>query len=195
MLNPHIEKPLAEGAISRKRSVEPGEYVALNRQLVAFFRRRCRSRADPRDLAADTWVGVVRWYEGKCSLRTFAFRVAGAVLCDHWRKRRIVTVPLFERDDIEVPDDDANLDRLLMLAAGHDAMARALEHVTDHYRDVLVLQLDGRDNHQIAAELGIAYHTVRSRINRGKAQLLAALVGTEGEGRVLGLDDRGDATG
>ncbi|PRP96055.1 sigma-70 family RNA polymerase sigma factor [Enhygromyxa salina] len=166
-------------SITRQLCVGPAEFAALNRQLVAFFRRRGPVTCDPSDLAADTWIAVVRWYRGECSLRHFAFVVARGMVSAAWRKRRIITT---SASDEELGDsataEGPSLDSLLMLAAQHEAMERALEDVTDPYRDALVLWLEGLDNYQIAAELDIAYNTVRSRMSRGKAQLLAAIVGT-----------------
>ena len=65
---------------------------------------------------------------------------------------------------------------MLMLVARGAAVDRALEHVSDDVnREVFVLWMKGRDNFQIAAEVGAPYNTVRSRLSRAKAQVLAAL--------------------
>jgi len=51
----------------------------------------------------------------------------------------------------------------------------ALEKIAEPYREALRLSLEGRSNLQIAAELGIPYNTVRSRLSRGRARVIDAL--------------------
>lgn len=59
-------------------------------------------------------------------------------------------------DDDEPATDSSGPCSVLMLLAGHLALERAVEQVDEEvYREVLRLSLRGRDNVQIAAELGI----------------------------------------
>jgi RNA polymerase sigma factor (sigma-70 family) len=172
------------------------EFARLNRELMNYFRRRV-AYSSPRDLAADTWLSIVRWYRGRCSLRAFAFLVASKQII-HARRRRdrrrdrheplsTPGIGLDERvgdwaytddwgDPLTIADEGPGPYSMLRLLANHAAIERALEQVGDDgYREVVRRWLDGSDNVQIAAELGIPYNTVRSRLGRGRAQVLAAL--------------------
>jgi RNA polymerase sigma factor (sigma-70 family) len=166
----HHNALLAE---SWELTVGADEFARVNRELVRYFRRRV-SRKDPNDLAADTWIRVVRWYRGRCSLRVFALLVASKVVVDvlH-RKREIETIPLLD-DEVPVADDPSACS-VLMLLADHEVLDAAVAQVDEVHREVVRLSLTGRDNVEIAAELDIPYNTVRSRLGRGRAQVIAAV--------------------
>jgi RNA polymerase sigma factor (sigma-70 family) len=155
------------------RKVSKSEFTAMDRDLKRYF-RRTTPHASAEDLAAETWVRLSRSFEGRCSLRWFAFRVAcwTGVDARRKRKREIVTTPL---GDVEPVADVPGPHSVLMLVTDHAMIERALEHVDEIFRDVLRLWLAGRDNSQIAAELQMNYNTVRSQLNRGQRAVLIAL--------------------
>ncbi|KIG12567.1 hypothetical protein DB30_01230 [Enhygromyxa salina] len=150
----------------------PKAFARVNRALVAYFLRRVPEQ-EPNDLAAETWLGVVRWYAGRCSLRGFAFLVAEKIIVDVlYRKRRLRTLELRDGDE-PVASGPSPYD-VLRLVADHDALDSAVGQVDEVYREVVRLSLIGRGNVQIAAELEVPYNTVRSRLWRGRAQVLGA---------------------
>ncbi|WP_181197318.1 RNA polymerase sigma factor [Enhygromyxa salina] len=159
------------------------EFRRLNRALVGYFRRR-NYRHESEDLAASTWVDIIRYYEGRCSLRSFAFLVARKKVAEDLRRsrrpsRRALIEPLRDAGDEKLGNtptaDGPSPDSILMLAAGSEALVRALESVWDSYREVVALWLEGFSAVEIAAELSVPYNTVRSRLHRGRTQALAAL--------------------
>jgi RNA polymerase sigma factor (sigma-70 family) len=166
----------------RKEGVGKSEYLEINRDLISFFRHFAPS-SDPTDLAANTWFAAVRYFEGRCSLREFVFLVAKRQAGEAWRRhrRKPPAEPLESEEDIGVDDGGLAVaerpgpETCLTLAAGHEAVERALEVVGDAYREAVRLWLEGCDNFQIAAELDIHYNTARSRLSRGRAQFLVAL--------------------
>jgi RNA polymerase sigma factor (sigma-70 family) len=167
----------------REEGVEKSEYLEINRDLISFFRHVAPSSADPADLAASTWLGVVRYFEGRCPLREFVFLVAKRQAGEARRRhrRKPPAAPLASGEDVGVNygrlavAEGPGPETCLTLAAGHEAVERALEVVGDAYRDAVRLWLEGCDNFQIAAELDIHYNTARSRLSRGRGQLDAAL--------------------
>jgi RNA polymerase sigma factor (sigma-70 family) len=167
----------------REKGVSKSEFMEINRDLVSFFRRFAPPSAEPTDLAANTWLAAVRYFEGRCPLREFVFRVAKRQAGEMWRRdrRRPPAAPLAKDEDGEIDPGYLGIakgpgpETCLTLAAGREAVARALEAVGDAYREAVRLWLDGRDNFQIAAALDIPYNTARSRLSRGRAQILAAL--------------------
>ena len=157
--------------------VSRAEFEKINRDLISYFRHRVPMRC-ARDLAADTWVSVFRWYRGLCSLRRFAFIVARKKVADVYRElereREIMTIPLADAD--EPATDDPGPHSVLNLLANHAAIERALQQVDDEvFRKVVGLWLAGRDPVEIAADLGVPYNTVRSQLHRGRAQVIDAL--------------------
>jgi RNA polymerase sigma factor (sigma-70 family) len=159
---------------SWKLEVSKSEFTRINRELTAYFGRSV-SQASAKDLAADTWVAITRWYRGRCSLRTYAFLVARKVVVNTRRKREreIMTAPLESGVDLAATGPGPH--SLLMLVTDHATLDRALEQVDDVFRPVLRLWLAGRDNVQIAAELEMNYNTVRSQLRRGQKVVIAAL--------------------
>ena len=158
---------------SMNLKVSASEFETLNRQLMSYFRRRVPQRS-AQDLAADTWLSITRWYQGKCSLRTYAFIVASKQVIHARHGRELLTTPLTSTD--EPAAEGPGPYSVLRLLVNHAAIERALEQLDDDiYRDVVRRWLDGCDNVQIAAELGIPYNTVRSRLGRGRAQVLSAV--------------------
>ncbi|PRQ07475.1 RNA polymerase sigma factor [Enhygromyxa salina] len=155
--------------------VSKSEFTRVNRDLKRYF-RRTMPHASAEDLAADTWVRIIRSFEGRCSLRVFAFSVARWTGLDARRKheREIVTTPL---DDVKPVAKGPGPHRVLMLVTDHAMIELAVEQVDEIFRDVLRLWLAGRDNVQIAAELQMNYNTVRSQLHRAQRAVIAALRG------------------
>jgi DNA-directed RNA polymerase specialized sigma24 family protein len=83
---------------------------------------------------------------------------------------------VFAGDDafVEIPASGMGLDSLLSMSARREVLQAALAELPEMFREVVRMWLDGHDNLQIAATLGVNYNTVRSRLVRGKALLLAA---------------------
>jgi RNA polymerase sigma factor (sigma-70 family) len=157
---------------SWNRKVSKSEFTRINRELKRYF-RRSMPHASAEDLAADTWVRVIRSYEGRCSLRSFALSVARWTGLDARRKREreIVTTPLA---DVEPVAKGPEPHSVLMRVTDHAMIERALEQVDEIFRDVLRLWLAGRDNVRIAAELQMNYNTVRSQLHRAQKAVITA---------------------
>jgi DNA-directed RNA polymerase specialized sigma24 family protein len=108
---------------SWNRKVSKSEFTRINRELKRYF-RRTMPHASAEDLAADTWVRIIRSYEGRCSLRWFAFSVARWTGLDARRKheREIVTTPL---GDVEPTANGPGPHSVLMLVTDHAMIERA----------------------------------------------------------------------
>ena len=161
-----------------KFSPSDSQFERINRKLTTYFGRRVRN-ADPSDLAADTWLAITRYFRGECSLHHFAFVVARTKVFEHCHHRPPAPEPLPDEGELEermsTPLAQRSLESVLMYAAGHEAMVRAVAAVRDPFRDVLMLWLEGFDCVEISSRLCVPYNTVRSRLHRGQAQALAAL--------------------
>ena len=163
-------------------SISKSEFSRVNRSLTRYFRKRVPWK-ESQDLVATTWLRITKSYAGKCPLQPFAYIVARRQVFELKHKRPLAMEPLCldERDEdfdpkvIPVATGGPSLDSLLMLAAGHDALRRALDQIADEYRGVVELWLEGANTLEIAETLGINYNTVRSRLHRGKRRTFAAL--------------------
>jgi RNA polymerase sigma-70 factor (ECF subfamily) len=146
--------------------------------LYGLARHLCGSTADAEDLVQDTYAralaGATR-FEGGTNLRAWLFRILRNCFIDQARRRSVV---------LEIPDDtlesraseswDAQaLEQLRYLTAGD--ITRAIADLPLEYRFVVVLDVEGFSEAEMADILRCPAGTVKSRLSRAKARLRAAL--------------------
>jgi RNA polymerase sigma-70 factor (ECF subfamily) len=142
--------------------------------------------ADPslqQDLLQEVHIALWRSlpaFGGRCSLRTWVYRVAHNTAAT-WvlRRRRRVDKPLVDLDDLEIPTDDreicAAVDEARMLGRMRDLVQR-LKPID---REVFVLYLEGLSVDEIAEIAGLTHTNTGTKIHRIKRLLSERL--TSGE--------------
>jgi RNA polymerase sigma-70 factor, ECF subfamily len=143
-------------------------------------RRLMGNGAEADDAVQETMIRVVRGldsFDGRSSFATWVYRIATNTSLDELRKRKRRPHLHLVDDDGQSPqqvDDlahrrvDSVVDRLSIDAA--------LAALPDDYRAAVVLRdVADLDYSEIAAILGIPVGTVKSRIARGRAQLVESL--------------------
>lgn len=115
------------------------------------------------------WQNLHR-FDGKAKFSTWAYRIASNAALQIVRKRR------------EIPDEDAGKDVVAAGSAVDEQVTAALvvkdalAQLPDEFREVIVLrEYGGLSYQEIAEQQGIPIQTVKSRINRARGKLLAAL--------------------
>ena len=111
-------------------------------------------------------------FAGRCSLRTWVYRVAHNVAVSHvLRQRRRIDRNLVDLDEIEIPEDGpdvgASLDQARMLARIHELLRKLKP--TD--REVFVLYLEGLTVDEIAEIAGLSHTNTGTKIHRIKRLL------------------------
>ena len=111
-------------------------------------------------------------FAGRCSLRTWVYRVAHNVAASHvLRQRRRFDRHLVDLDEVEIPTDGpevgASVDDARMLARIHDLVQRL--RPTD--REVFVLYLEGLSVDDIAEIAGLSHTNTGTKIHRIKRLL------------------------
>jgi RNA polymerase sigma-70 factor, ECF subfamily len=118
-----------------------------------------------RDLLQDIHLGLWRSFaafDGRCSLRTWVYRVAHNLAATHvLRHRRANARTFVSLDDIELTAGDRDRDSLLDLYA----LIRRLEPLD---REVLLLYLEGLTAAEIGEITGISAANVSTKIHRFK---------------------------
>jgi RNA polymerase sigma-70 factor (ECF subfamily) len=119
-------------------------------------------------------------FRGRCSVRTWVYRVAHTVAATHvLRRRRHADRQLVDLDEVEVPADGpevgASLDESRMLARIHALVERLKP--TD--REVFVLYLEGLSVDEISEIAGLSHTNTGTKIHRIKRLLSEQL--TPGE--------------
>jgi RNA polymerase sigma factor (sigma-70 family) len=151
------------------------ELLAMRRKLLGYYRNRLPA-PDLDGVVTDTLITAGTRFERRSSLGYFVFSIARRKVWDFWRMQARRCELVFAGDDafVEIPASGMGLDSLLSMSARREVLQAALAELPEVFREVVQMWLDGHDNLQIAATLGVNYNTVRSRLARGKVLLLAA---------------------
>lgn len=151
------------------------ELLAMRRKLLGYYRNRIPA-PDLDGVVTDTLITAGTRFERRSSLGYFVFSIARRKVWDFWRMQARRCELVFAGDDafVEIPASGMGLDSLLSMSARREMLQAALAELPEVFHEVVRMWLDGHDNLQIAATLGVNYNTVRSRLARGKVLLLAA---------------------
>jgi RNA polymerase sigma-70 factor (ECF subfamily) len=111
-------------------------------------------------------------FAGRCSLRTWVYRVAHNVAATHvLRRRRRFDKNLVDLDEVEIPSESPDVGKLVdearMLARINDLVQRLKP--TD--REVFVLYLEGLGVDEIAEIAGLSHTNTGTKIHRIKRLL------------------------
>ena len=152
---------------------------AIARLALAVEFDRDRSRDLEQEIHAAIWQSLAR-FDGRCSLKTWVFRVAHNVAADHVaaQMRRPALVTLDAIDDLPALHDPER-----QLAEQH-ALGRIralLPTLQPLDRQVILLWLEGQSGTEIAEIAGLSTNAVQVRIHRIKA-LIARAFDTPSEG-------------
>ncbi len=158
-----------------------GEYYP---KIVGYLRRLV-GEAEAEDVAQDVFLKVnnaLDGFRGESSLSTWIYRIATNAAMDHLRKpasRQTPPIPSSSPDDDSsvgddtVPDDSAPvLDTLLIRKDMNECIRGIVDGLPENYRTVLVLSdLEGLTNAEIAEVCGISLDTVKIRLHRARTRL------------------------
>ncbi len=127
--------------------------------------------ADPdrrRDLLQEIHLALWRSFEyfsGRCSLRTWVYRVAHSVAASHVVRQRRMNSALVSLEQIEnMPDETADADRLQTI----DRLLALIHRLKPLDRQVMLAYLEGMDAASIGEVAGISAANVATRIHRIK---------------------------
>jgi RNA polymerase sigma-70 factor (ECF subfamily) len=134
--------------------------------------------ADPdvrRDLLQDIHLALWRsfaGYDGRCSLRTWVYRVAHNVAASHViRQRRGRGLVFVGLDELERLPDDANPERDAGRRETWERLADLVRRLKPIDRQVILSYLEGLDAAAIAEITGLAPGNVATKIHRIKRVL------------------------
>jgi RNA polymerase sigma factor (sigma-70 family) len=179
---------LVDGSQAAQGIAAPADFEAAFREHFApvhrFIARRV-GKALAEDLAAEVFATAYRrraaYHPERGSLRSWLYGIATNVVREHWRDEqqlleldarvaRACTGPLSAARFSDAADERATAATLAPRIAG------ALAALTNEQREVLLLHAWADLRHdEIAAALGIAQGTARSRLSRARAALRAQL--------------------
>lgn len=131
------------------------------------------------DLLQDTLLKVARAlpdFEGRSSLKTWAFTIATRVATDHFRQ------PQSKAQMVDIDDTEsayaigAEPDQPLVVNEMSSCMRQVIDSLPPDYRTALVLHdLEGRTAAELAEIAGCSIATAKIRIHRARRRLKQAL--------------------
>lgn len=159
----------------------PLERIAeeLSEPLLRYLGRYVGERAVAEDLLQETLIRVARGlpgFEGRASLKTWAFSIATRVAADHFRKpanrAQIVEVD----ESAEMPNGDPGIDQRMVIDEMNACVREVIDSLPEDYRAALVLHdLEGHTAAETAEICGCSVPTAKIRIHRARGRLRAKL--------------------
>jgi RNA polymerase sigma-70 factor (ECF subfamily) len=164
---------------------EPSRFVfedvaqELSGPLRRYLERLVGNRATADDLLQDTLLKIARAlpeFEGRSSVKTWAFTIATRVATDHFRRphSRAQMVEIDETEPAHVLD--AEIDQRLVIDEMSSCVREVIDSLPEDYRTALVLHdLEGQTSAQVAEIAGCSIATAKIRIHRARRRLKQAL--------------------
>ena len=166
--------------------------AALGREALAYAdalhnlaRYLTQNDADAEDLVQETYARALRAssrFEPGTNLKAWLFTILRNTFVSLYRKRRgspvVSGLDTVEPVGLDSADqgwllDDVELDRLRRVVA--EEIAKALGALSEDARTVVLLDLEGLTEGEVAQVMGCAVGTVKSRLARARAALRLAL--------------------
>lgn len=164
------------------QDVRYGEAVAAFGPALQRLARATEAEPERRrDLLQDMHVALWRsfaTYDGRCSMRTWTYRVAHNVAATHVDKERRVVRGALSLDDIEHLPDAGGAEAVETNSA-IERLNALIRQLQPQDRQIITLYLEGFDATEIGEVTGLSAGTVATRVSRAKAQLNRLFQGGE----------------
>jgi len=149
----------------------------LSEPLRRYLVRLAGDRATADDLLQDTLLKIARSlpsFEGRSSVKTWAFTIATRVATDHFRRPQNRTQVVEVNETTQV--DEAETDQQLVIDEMNSCVRGVIDSLPEDYRTALVLHdLEGQTAAQVAEIAGCSLATAKIRIHRARRRLKQAL--------------------
>lgn len=149
----------------------------LSHPLLRYLQRLSGSRSTADDLLQETLVKIARGlpgFEGRSSLKTWAFSIATRVATDHFRRPE-QRARIVDMEEAEIPSD-SEIDQQLVVDEMSACVRGVIDGLPSDYRTALVLHdLEGMTAAQVAKVASCSLATAKIRIHRARRRLKSAL--------------------
>jgi RNA polymerase sigma-70 factor, ECF subfamily len=138
------------------------------------------------DVVQETMIKVYRYkdsYSSVAKFSTWVYTIAGNLARTEYRRQRrrnIFSINDYgeEHKTYDLPDESYRPDVITDSGIKDEIIQKALLKVKETYREAVILRdIQGMSYEEISEILGVNEGTVKSRINRGRAQLQELLKG------------------
>lgn len=144
------------------------------------------------DVVQETMIKVYRYkdtYSTVAKFSTWVYTIAGNLARTEYRRQRrrnIFSISDYgeEHKPYDLPDESYRPDVIIDSGIKDEIIQKALLKVKEAYREAVILRdIQGMSYEEISEILGVSEGTVKSRINRGRAQLQILLKNIYDESR------------
>ena len=141
--------------------------------LRSWLRGQYPSLLDVDDLIQDTYTRVLRAHAVDPAriygVKSLLFTTARNLALDQLRRRQLVQLDAWpENDEPDLPEDRPGVEELVSRRQELELLTEAIQALPDRCRQVLTLRkIYGLSQKEIAAQLGIAEHTVEAHVGAG----------------------------
>ena len=159
-------------------------FVAHYDAVYRFVRRLVSSDSEAKDLTQDTFARAYQalpQFRGESTLKTWLIRIAQNIVLDRFRqlsRKREGDAPWLDDPDVEaLPARGLDQAQVAEQRQSNACVRRCVDALAEDYRQAVVLHdMVGMTNVEIAKILGVSLATVKIRVHRGR-QRLKALTG------------------
>ena len=147
------------------------EVLPHERILRAWLRGRYPQLPDLDDIVQESYARVLRAHAAAPigSAKAFLFATARNLALDHFRRGQVAGVePIAEIEELSVLEETPGVSETVSRQQELELLTQAIQSLPERCRQVLTLRkIYGLSQKQIAAELGIAEHTVEAQVGNG----------------------------
>jgi RNA polymerase sigma-70 factor (ECF subfamily) len=153
----------------------------LRAPILRYLRRFVGDTALAEDLLQETLVRISRGlgrFEGRSSVKTWAFKIATHTALDHLRhsKREVNLLEVDDLGDVAAPGEE--MGERLVIDEMNACLREEIDRLPESYRAAILLHdLEGLSAAQTAEVVGCSFATAKIRIHRARARLKQALLG------------------
>lgn len=132
------------------------------------------------DVVQETFIKVYRYKDSYSSIAKFStwiYTIAGNLARTEYqrrKRRKFFSINSYgeNNENYDIPDEDYRPDTITDSGIKDKIIQKALMKVSESYREAVILRdIEGMSYEEIAEIMNITVGTVKSRINRGRAQL------------------------
>lgn len=135
-------------------------------QLLAFIKKRIKNDDLAEDILQDVFVKIllkIDTLKDQSKLKSWIYQLTRNAIYDHFRGSRSVA----DVENLNLEPDDDNLPQAMQEATGW--IGFYVHALPETYREALILyELEGKSQKEIAEKLNISYVNARSRVQRGR---------------------------
>lgn len=147
-------------------------FKQFHSEMLAYIKSKVRSREDAEDILQNVFIKIssgIDKLEEEIKIKNWIFTITRNAIIDYYRvnanqKKLVISEELDEHiTEAEDEDQTKGLDQ---------CMASMIRLLPDEYRDIIVQsEIEGIKQKDLAEKYGIAYPSIRSRVQRGRERL------------------------